>query len=120
MQSSYLRLMLDPRGEMGPSMGWNSLLMGLFWSNLCSNDSGALNQTLAFRAELALRGLKQIFLIFSAQATCFCKLQLHFPPSNLTVDRILQKRTKCKRLVDSKFKKTTLTLSFGFVKFLTA
>ena len=32
--------------------------------------AGALNQTLAVRAELALRGLKQIFLIFSAQPTC--------------------------------------------------
>ena len=30
---------LDPRAEMDPSVGWNSLLMGLFWIKLCSNDS---------------------------------------------------------------------------------
>ena len=33
------RVDLDPRAEMDPSVGWNSLLMGLFWIKLCSNDS---------------------------------------------------------------------------------
>ena len=34
-----LRADLDSRVEMGPSIGWNSLLMGLFWFwlKLCSN-----------------------------------------------------------------------------------
>ena len=30
---------VDPRAEMGPSVGWNSLLMGLFSLKLCSNGS---------------------------------------------------------------------------------
>ena len=30
---------LDPRAEMNPSLGWNRLLMGLFWLKLCSNGS---------------------------------------------------------------------------------
>ena len=29
---------LDPRAEMGPSVSWNSLLMGLFCLKLCSNS----------------------------------------------------------------------------------
>ena len=29
---------LDPRAEMGPSVGWNNLLMGLFCLKLCSNS----------------------------------------------------------------------------------
>ena len=47
---------LDPRVEMCPSVGWKSLLMGLFWLKLCSNGSKkeGLNQTLGCRAELAL------------------------------------------------------------------
>ena len=27
------------RAEMGPSVGWNSLLIELFWPKLCSNGS---------------------------------------------------------------------------------
>ena len=30
---------LVARAEMGPSVGWNSLLIELFWPKLCSNGS---------------------------------------------------------------------------------
>ena len=59
---------MDPRAEMGPSVGWNSLLIGLFWLELCSNGfrrglirlwPAGLNWD--FRAEKDLN-----FLIFSA------------------------------------------------------
>ena len=30
---------LVPKAEMSPSVGWNSLLIELFWPKLCSNGS---------------------------------------------------------------------------------
>ena len=30
---------LVPRDEVGPSVGWNSLLIELFWPKLCFNGS---------------------------------------------------------------------------------
>ena len=30
---------LYPKAEMGPGVGWNSLLIELFWPKLCSNCS---------------------------------------------------------------------------------
>ena len=47
---------LDPGAEMDPSVGWNSLFMGLFWIKLCSNDSrrGWIRLNWHFRAETDL------------------------------------------------------------------
>ena len=54
---------LDPRAETGSTVGWNRLLIELFWPKWLQEG---LNETLAYRAELTLWQLKQIFLMFSA------------------------------------------------------
>ena len=70
---------MDPRAEMGPSVGWNSLLIGLFWLELCSNGfrRGLIRLWPAglnwhFKAETDLN-----FLISSAYLH-FCSVSLSF------------------------------------------
>ena len=68
---------LDPRDEMGTSVGWNSLLIELFWPKLCSNGSrrgwirlwpAGLN--LHFGAETDLFNLHCVF--FSVRLKTHC------------------------------------------------
>ena len=60
IQPNWLRADLDPRAEMGPKVGWNSLLIGLFWPKLCS-DGSRTGLFLTCMAELALWAETDLF-----------------------------------------------------------
>ena len=55
---------------MGPTVGWNSLLIELFWPRLCSNGSGRAESDFGLEGLIYTFGLKQIFLIFSVVLSC--------------------------------------------------
>ena len=63
---TFCKADLDLRPVMGRGVGWNSLLIELFWPKLCSNGSKRGNQTLELTLwATGIFGLKQIFLILS-------------------------------------------------------
>ena len=63
---------------MDPTVGWNSLLIELFFGLNCA-------QLAPGRAELTLLGLKQIFLIFSVVRMSVSFLWLSSPRSFLSL-----------------------------------
>ena len=59
-----------PRAEMGPTVGWNNLLIELFWPKLCSNGPR--------KGWIDPSGLKQVFLIFSVHIIVSSTMQEFF------------------------------------------
>jgi len=55
---------------MGPTVGWNSLLIELFWPRLCSNGSERAELDFGLEGLIDTLGLKQIFLIFKVVLSC--------------------------------------------------
>ena len=55
---------------MGPTVGWNSLLIELFWLRLCSNGSGRAESDFGLKGWIDTLRLKEIFLIFSVVLSC--------------------------------------------------
>ena len=82
---------------MGPTVGWNSLLIKLFWPKLCSNGSRKGWIGLWPTGWIDTLELKQIFLIFSVCKNAFTllEIEINFKESQLPFG--LEKRIRATR-----------------------
>ena len=91
-----------PSAEMVPTVGWNSLLIELFWPKLCSD--GSRKGWISLQGWIDTLGLKQILLIFSvasylAWSTHLAVVSMHPNPK---ICQRMQKLLFCKYTIKKK------------------